>query len=83
MKHYQDYTRSDYDADGRLLKAQEAVRRGLPRIAMFEWRKATEVLKKTTITAFCGNNVWSIQERAESDKGNKIPSLKLGNTIIR
>ena len=68
-----------YDADGRIIKAQEAIRRGLPKEAIFEWVKITTLLK-TKDFRDARNATHSIITRGE--KNTQTPDLKLGDITV-
>ena len=69
--------RDFYDADGRLLKAEEATTRGLPAGAELEWLGVTTLIKKLNTEA-TKNMTWSLIERGQARQ--TVPRLKLGGT---
>ena len=68
-----------FDADGRILSTQEAIIRGLPRNAMFEWRRMCIILKKRGVEDIRCDK-WGIMQRGQ-DK-DRVPSMKLGNSVL-
>ena len=75
IRRIQDF----YDADGRIIKSQEAIRRGMPEDAKFEWIRMRAAVVKAGIEE-ARNDKWSMRERM--DENNKPPLMRLGNESI-
>ena len=45
IRHLEDF----FDCDGRLLQAEEAIARGLPKVARYEWDKVTRSIKNSKL----------------------------------
>ena len=77
------YLKDFFDVDGRILHENEAIRRGIPEAARFEWRKVVTAIKKSNIdtslirnayTRFNPVNPWEISDNV---------TFRLGDNTLR